>query len=301
MITRAQIAALLLPVLKAVQGRYENQPDQWNEIYTKRKSDLTVERVQQMQFTGFAGIKSETKPMNQDPGMRQKYQTEFQHIAYGISVIISREALDDNQYQKDFPEFAHHLKESLRATKNTICGLFLTDGFTRNMADGTTFFSTVHPYDGGTFSNRIAAGLNETSVNAMAVLAGNMKDESGKPIVVRMEKLIVAPESQFAAERVTKSVFAPDNANNAVNTVHSLGLFPRGYVVNNFINPTLSATPNWFSTTNQKGMYLFQKTEPEFKVVTDEIGTTDNVIAKAYERYSAGGSDPRAMLGSVGS
>jgi len=253
-----------------------------------------------MQGTGLAGRKNEGEAMNQDSGSRQKYITSFTNQAIALSTIITREAIDDNQYQKDFPRLAENLKQSLRSTKDTIAGLFMANAFNNIGGDGVSYFNTAHPFTGGTFSNRLNLALNEASVEQAMILSKRFRSESGLKMPAQLRKLIVDPVNIFAAERVTKSVYAPDNANNAVNPVYTMGLIREGYKDNNYINITNSATPNWFILTDKPGLVLFQRTKAEFEVHADPIGTTKNMIFTAYERYSLNMFDPRCAIGSTG-
>ena len=291
------IKDLLIPMLNAVSGKYKGYPEQWRDFFKEKPSTMNVERIAQLQFTGFASLKGEGMAMSQDPGMREKYLTQAYILAYGLAFTMTHESIQDNQYKTEFPRGVESLKDSASCTKNTVAGLFMTNGFLNTIADGQPLFSAAHPYDGGTFSNLINAGLNETSVNQANILAQNFKNESGLPIVTMMEKLIVSPENQFEAEKLCHSRFEPDNANNGINPVKSLGLFSKGYAVNNFINPTGAASPNWFITTSHPGLVLFQRQKPDYEVNTDGIGTTKNVITSYYERYGFTCYDPRSCIG----
>lgn len=297
LVTRGLIKDLLLPVLNTVSGQYNGYPEQWRNIFSEKPSTMNVERIAQVQFTGLATQKAEGSPMSQDNGMREKYLTTAYIVTYGLSFVMTFESIEDNQYKNDFPQGIRSLKDSASCTKNTVLGLFVTQGFTTAIADGQNLFSLTHPYDGGTFANRINATLNETSLNQANILAQSFRTEAGLPMVTMMKKLIVAPQNQFEAEKLCYSKYEPDNANNGINPVKSLGLFSEGYAVNNFINPTNSDNPNWFCVTNHPGMVLFQRSKPKYDVNADGLGTTLNVVTSYVERYGSCCYDPRSIIG----
>lgn len=297
--TRALIRDLLIPMLNAVSGKYKGYPEQWRDFFKEKPSTMSVERIAQMQFTSYASLKPEGKAMTQDAGMREKYLTQALILSYGLAFTMTHESISDNQYKNDFPRGVESLKDSASCTKNTVGGLFMVNGFTNNIADGVPLFSAAHPYDGGTFSNLLNAGLNETSVNQANIYAQNFRTESGLQMVTMMEKLVVSPENEFEAFKLCRSKFEPDNANNGLNPVSGIGggLFSKGYAVNNFINPTGSASPNWFITTNHPGLTLFQREKATYDINTDGIGTTKNVVTSYFERYGVTCYDPRSCLG----
>lgn len=296
--TRGLIRDLLLPMLDSVNGSYKGFPEQWRQFFKEKSSTMAVERIAQMQYTSLLAMKSEGTAMKQDSGMKEKYLTQIEMVSYGLAFTMTHETIQDNQYKTEFPMGVQSLKDSSVCTQNTVGGITMINGFTNNMADGVPLFSAAHPYDGGTFSNLLNAGLNETAANQANILAQSFRTEAGLQMVTLLETLVVAPQGEFVAEKLTKSKYEPSNANNGLNPINSMGLFKNGYAVNNFINPTSADAPNWFITTNHPGLVFFRREKPQYSIDVDSIGTTKNVITSVFERYGMGPFDPRSCLGS---
>jgi hypothetical protein len=109
------------------------------------------------------------------------------------------------------------------------------------------------------------------------------------------QKLVVPRELQFAACRLLESAFRVDVANNDINALYHRNYMPKGYVVNQF----LTSAAAWFILTDaDNGLKHFQRTPVEVDTYVDY--PTDNVMAKASERYSFGASNPRIIFGSKG-
>jgi hypothetical protein len=99
----------------------------------------------------------------------------------------------------------------------------------------------------------------------------------------------------FEATRILKSQLQNDTANNAINAMRSMGLFPDGAKVNHY----LTDTDAWFVRTNApNGLKLFQRVAAEF--AQDNDFDTSNLKYKGYERYSFGWTDWRGLYGSPG-
>jgi hypothetical protein len=99
----------------------------------------------------------------------------------------------------------------------------------------------------------------------------------------------------FEAVRILKSQLQNDTANNAVNAMRSMGLFPDGAKVNHY----LTDSDAWFVRTNApNGLKLFQRESAEF--AQDNDFDTSNLKYKGYERYSVGWTDWRGLYGSPG-
>ena len=86
-----------------------------------------------------------------------------------------------------------------------------------------------------------------------------------------------------------------DTANNAINVIKSIGLFPKGVFVNHYFT---SATA-WFIRTNiPRGLLYLEREKMSFD--QDNDFGTKNALAAAYERYSFGISDFRQLYGTPG-
>jgi hypothetical protein len=107
--------------------------------------------------------------------------------------------------------------------------------------------------------------------------------------------MIIPPENQFNAERLTKSQGRTGTADNDINAVNSMGMIPQGYRVNNY----LTDADSWYLITDvPNGMKMFVRSPLSTAMEGDF--DTGNVRYKARERYSFGVSDPRGIFGVEG-
>lgn len=300
MINTGQIALLLRPGLDAVFGQYPAYPEQWTEIFKTYKSDKYQEIDLEMKYLGAADIKPEGQPIATD-SMGQRIVTNYIHKRVGLSFTITKEAIEDNLYKSQFPQQAVSLRNSLRITKNILGANVLNNAFNAAfpIGDGQSVCSANHPIDGGTFSNTLGGGVvvdfSEAGVEQAIIQIQKFPMQSGILAQTMARKLILPRELQFAASRLLNSNFRVDVANNDINAIYHNDYIPEGYKVNQFLT---SATA-WFVITDApEGLKHFQRTAVETDTYVDY--PTDNVMAKATERYSFGVSNPRGIFGSPG-
>lgn len=300
MINTGQIAQLLRPGLKAVFGQYPTYPEQWTEIFKTYQSDKYQEIEVEMKYLGAADIKPEGQPIATD-SMGQRIVTNYIHKRVGLSFTITKEAVEDNLYQSQFPQQAVSLRNSLRITKNILGANVLNNAFNAAypIGDGQSVCSATHPIDGGVFSNTLAGAatvdFSEAGVEQAIIQIQKFPMQSGILSQTMAKKLILPRELQFAASRLLNSAFRVDVANNDINALYHNDYIPDGYKINQF----LTSPTAWFIITDaEDGLKHFQRTPVETDTYVDY--PTDNVMAKATERYSFGVSNPRGIFGSPG-
>jgi len=293
------IRDLLLPGLRGVEGKYEMIPSQYDKIYTKLTSKMALERTAEMRYLGFAQLKSEGGQTQFDNGAGERYVYNQEHVEIGLGYAITRKAIDDNLYKTQFNPSNLGLVESFHQTKEIFGATILNTATTYNASvggDGVALCSTAHPIDGGTFANRPSTDvdLNEaTLLNGMIGIRTNFKDQAGLKIFARAKKLIVPPQLEPVAIRLTKTELRPGTADNDVNAIHSTaGGLSEGYMVNDFLTSSFA----WFLLTNIEGLNYMERIKFETDMQVDFA--TDNLLVKGYERYSFGYSNPRAIYGS---
>lgn len=297
-IIRSAIRNLLVPGARSVFWDYEMFPAQYKEIYKTEHSNMAEERDIEIRTFGLAQIKAEAGPIAFDNGYGQRFVTTYVHKDVGLSFAISQNAIEDNLYKNKFGSMVNSLKQSMLVTKDILGAAPLNGAFTTYMsADGQTLCSTGHLIDGGTYANRPAQGsqLAEASLESALTAIRRFKDAAGKPIHVRAELLVVAPENEWAADRLIYTAGRTGTDNNDISAIHRRKAIPKGYVVNQYLtNPDA-----WFIITNANdGFKHFIRREIEIDVDTDF--STSNVLCKASERYSFGNSNPRSTYGNPG-
>lgn len=298
MINTTSIKELLKPGLKAVFGDYALYPSQWGEIFGTYESDKAVEIEVEMKMLGLAQIRAEGAPTAVD-SMGQRIVTSYVHRYVGLQIQITRQAIMDNLYKTKFPLMVKALKRSMAQTKEILGASVLNNGFSAAfpIGDGQPLFSTAHPIDGGTYANRpaVQADLNEASLESAIIAIQQFKDQAGLTIMTKPEKLIVPPNGQFVAERLLASSFRVGTANNDINAMYNVSSVPKGYRVNQY----LTNNNGWVLLTDAPdGFKHYVREAIETDVYTDF--STDNLLAKAIERYSFGVSNPRSAYASSG-
>lgn len=297
-INTTAIRDLLRPGLAAVFGDYPMYPGQWSEIFEKHTSDKAVEIEVEVKLLGLAQIKAEGASTAYGE-MGQRYVTNYVNRYTSIGFIITRQAIKDNLYQSSFPLQAKALRQSMEQTKEVLGASVLNNGFSANfpIGDGQPLFSTSHPIDNGVVANTfsVQADLNETSLQDAIVGVQRFKDAAGLRIMTKPTKLIVPAELQWTATRLLESQFRTATANNDINAIYNNSAVPQGYRVNMFLTDTNS----WFLLTDAPNAFKYYEREAlETDVYTDF--DTDNLKAKAIERYSFGCSNFRGGWGSQG-
>jgi hypothetical protein len=293
------IKDLLLPGLRGIEGRYEQIPQQWDKIFTKHDSKMALERTAEMRFLGLAQLKTEGGQTAFDNSAGERYVYNQEHIEIALGYAITRKAIDDNLYKSQFMPSNLGLMESFQQTKEIYGANVLNTATTYNASvggDGVALIATNHPIDGGTVANRPAVDvdLNEASLlNGMIAIRTNFRDQAGLKVFARGRRLIVPPALEPTAIRLTKTELRPGTANNDVNAIMmTAGGLPEGYMVNDF----LTSSRAWFLLTNIDGLSYMERVKFETDMQVDFV--TDNLLVKAYERYSFSYYNWRSIFGS---
>ena len=293
------IKDLLLPGLRGVEGKYEMIPSQYDKIFTKHDSKMALERTAEMRYLGLAQLKTEGGQTAFDNGAGERFVYNQEHTEIALGYAITRKAIDDNLYKTQFHPSNLGLIESFQQTKEIYGANILNTATTYNAAiggDGVALCSTSHPIDGGTVANRPSTdvGLNEaTLLNAMIAVRTNFKDQAGLKVFARARKLIVPPQLEPTAIRLTKTELRPGTADNDVNAIMmTAGGLPESYMVNDFLTSAYA----WFLLTNIDGLSYMERIKFETDMQVDFV--TDNLLVKGYERYSFGYYNWRSIYGS---
>jgi len=295
----SQIRDLLLPGLRGVEGKYEMISSQYDKIFTKHESKMALERTAEMRYLGLAQLKTEGGQTAFDSNAGERFVWNQEHTEIALGYAITRKAIDDNLYKTQFMPSNLGLVESFQQTKEIYGANILNTAQTYNAAvggDGVALCSTAHPIDGGTVANTptTQVDLNEaTLLNAMIAIRANFKDQAGLKIFARGRKLIVPPQLEPVAIRLTKTELRPGTADNDVNAIMmTAGGLSEGYMVNDFLTSTYA----WFLLTNIEGLAYMERIKFETDMQVDFV--TDNLLVKGYERYSFGYYNWRAIYGS---
>jgi len=297
-IALASIRSELLPGLFDVRGSYEMIPKQWDKVFKTHKSAMAVERSTQMAFVALPFLKDEGAATQFDNNAGERFTWAFVHIEVALGYAITRKAIDDNLYKAQFNPTNLKLQEAFAQFKEIQGANVLNLGNVYNssqIGDGKALFAVDHPWDQGTWANTssVPKSLNESSLLAvMANVRSQFVNERGLKILARARKLIVPVNLQPVAIRLLKTELRPGTADNDVNAILTTsGGLPEGFLVMDFLTSNFA----WFVTTNIEGLIHMLRIPYESDMWVDNI--TDNLLVKAYERYSFGYNHPRAAWG----
>ena len=295
----SQIKDLLLPGLRGVEGKYEMISSQYDKIFTKHDSKMALERTAEMRYLGLAQLKTEGGQTAFDSNAGERFIYNQEHTEIALGYAITRKAIDDNLYKTQFMPSNLGLVESFQQTKEIYGANILNTATTYNASvggDGVALCSTAHPIDGSTVANTPTTqlDLNEASLlNSMIAVRTNFRDQAALKVFARARKLIVPPQLEPVAIRLTKTELRPGTADNDVNAIMmTAGGLAEGYMVNDFLTSAYA----WFLLTNIDGLAYMERVKFETDMQVDFV--TDNLLVKGYERYSFGYYNWRSIYGS---
>ncbi|MDE2096324.1 MAG: hypothetical protein KGL39_03695 [Patescibacteria group bacterium] len=298
MTTLAQVRNELLPGLRGVEGQYDMIPSQWQKYLEQGSSEMAQERTSEMRFTGLAAIKQDGGPTTFDNASGDRYVYNQAHIEIALGYYITRQAIEDNLYKAQFNPANLGLQESFQQTKEIICANLLNTATTYNSAvvgDNVAMCATNHPVDGGTWSNTFSTqlDLNESSLeSALIQIRTSFVNQANLKIFARGRKLLVPPQLEYVTARLWHTELRPGTANNDTNAIRVTGSLNEGYEVLDFLTSQYA----WFVLTNKRGGLYLQRMPFETDMQVDF--STDNLLVKARERYSASYYNPRWLFGS---
>jgi hypothetical protein len=298
-ISTGNIPKLLWPGLNAVWGRdYTEHSKEWPDLFDTDSSDMNYEEEVEMTGFGLASVKQQGAATVYDDESQQTV-SRYTHVAYSLGFVLTKEEIDDNLYEKKGVTRTAALAFSFRQTKENVAANVYNRAFNTSYTggDGKALLVTDHPTLTGNQSNTLAtaADLSEAALEDMCIQIMNATNSRGLKIGLIANSLIIPTASAFEAARILKSVQQSGTANNDINALKAMGMFPEGVKVNHY----LTDTDAFFIRTNApQQMKMFQRKAASF--AQDGDFDTNNIKYKGYERYSFGWSDFRACFGSPG-
>lgn len=298
-INTSSFAKALWPGVNAWYGKEYNEFEvEYTKLFDKHSSSRAFEEDVGTSSFGLAIQKAEGAPIQYD-SERQGFITRYSHVVYALGFIITREIMEDDQYDVVGQKKAQGLAFSMRQTKEIIGANVYNRAFNTGYVggDGSALLSTTHAnVAGGTWSNKIAvdADLSEAALEQAVIDIAGFTNDRGLRIAVKPQTLILPVQLTFEAQRILKSQLRVGTANNDINALNNMGMF-KDVVINHY----LTDTDAWFIRTNVKhGLKYFERRGDEFGM--DNDFDTENAKFKASARYSFGWTDPRALYGSAG-
>lgn len=289
----------LWPGVKAHFGHnYDEHMVEYTDIFDVETSDKAYEERVQYVGLGLAPVKSQGKSIDFSDA-KQGYVSRITNITYGIGGIVTREAIEDGQYESIATRLARYIAFSIRQTEENVGANVLNRAFNTSYlgGDGACLCSASHTEATGSQSNvlSVAADLSEASIEDMLVQIMQATDSQGLKISLVGRKLIVPPQLTFEATRILESIQQSGTANNDINALRKMGMLPDGIAVNHY----LTDADAWFIKTNApEGLICQDRRKVEF--AQDNDFDTENAKMKGSVRKGFGWGDWRGSYGSPG-
>jgi hypothetical protein len=301
LINSGSFAKALWPGVNAWYGKaYDEYPVEYLKLFDKFTSTRQFEEDVGISSFGLLSTKTEGGPITYD-SERQTFTTRYTHVTYASGFIITREIMEDDQYDVVGQNKAQGLAFATRQTKEVIGANIYNRAFTGTgnptYGDGQVLVFNAHPnFAGGTQSNVIgtASDLSEAALEQACIDIAGFTNDRGLLIAVRPKSLVIPRQLMFEAKRILFSDGRVGTDNNDLNAVKTMGVIPE-VITSHF----LTDTDAWFIRTDVKnGMKYFERRGDEFNM--DNDFDTENAKFKVTGRYSFGNTDWRAIYGSPG-
>lgn len=299
-ITSGNFPKSLRPGLAEIFNTEMTDKTKYHEmIFTKVTSDKQYEERMGMVGMGVAQVKPEGAPVSYSD-MQQGYIRRTTNTVIALGMQVTMEAIKDCLYDQIFDK-TRQLSRSVYLAKQILAANIFNNGYSGSYTylDGQPLFSTSHlRKGGGTYSNRLAAGIDLSELALETIYTNVManRDERGNLDPLMTEKLVVPPSLFHQALRLTKSERQAETANNAINAIVA-----NGTIKSVVQNPFLTDQDAFFLTTDIPGTMglIYQEREA---LVFDQDKDADTFNAKflAYERYALDVVDVRCVYGSPG-
>jgi len=292
-------AKALWPGVNAWYGKaYNDYSVEYTDLFDKFSSSKAFEEDVGVSSFGLAVQKAEGAPISYD-SERQGFITRYQHVVFALGFIITREVMEDDQYDIVGQKKSSALARSIRQTKEIVGANVYNRAFNASYTggDGVSMINSAHPnIKGGTWSNIIAtaADLSEAAIEQACIDIAGFTDDAGLLIAARPSALVIPRQLIYEAKRILGSDGRVGTTNNDLNALKTMGAIPK-VVTNHY----LTDTDAWFIRTDVKdGLKYFERRADSFDM--DNDFDTDNAKFKAMSRYSFGWTDPRSIYGSAG-
>ena len=299
----AAIRDLLLPGLRGVTGEYKQWPAIWPKLFDQGKSEMAQERTASMRFMPLAQLKTDGGQTAFDNNSGEAFVYNQLHTGIGLGYAITRNTISDNLYKAQFRPSNLGLQRSFAQTKEIYAAAVFNNSTTYDTTvggDGVSLLNTSHPLPAGGSGPAVSANtpstavdLNESSLlNGMIAIQTGFYDNAGLRMMATGKTLVIHPNNEPIALRLLRAELRPGTAMNDPNVIPTTAGGITDYVKDVFFT---SPYP-WYIKTDQPGM-LYLEREP-FEIDMQVDFTTDNLLVKAWERYSFNYNDPRAVYGS---
>jgi hypothetical protein len=223
-VTTGTIFNSLKPTLdKVISDTIKSKTSTWDYkkwVDTKKMSDYWID-VLEMAGPGLMKVKGQTQEMAAGE-IREGYRKRFTAITYGLQLVISQEAVEDNKY----PEAVRLSKRLVRSAEQTkdilLTGMLVNAWNSSNpIGDGLSLFNANHLLaDGDTFSNMLStpATPSVSAYNTVRSACRVLPDHQGIRDGQVPMRILCPVEQEGAWEEIIFSKRRPESGNfSAIN------------------------------------------------------------------------------------
>ncbi len=296
-ITRSNHPSALWPGIKAMFGlSYGEHAPQWSRFFDKETSDKAYEEKVEVTGFGLAPVKGEGQSISFDE-TGEGYKNRWTHVVYGLGAIVTREELEDDQYEYVGSRRSKGLAFSMKTTAETVHANVFNRAFSASFVggDAVALLSNAHPTLAGNQSNLLtAADLSETALEDGVKVIMQMKNSRGLNVAAKVKRLAISTDEVFNATRILESQLRQGTPNNDVNALKAMGTIPEVAACHYFAD-----SDAWFLQTDvPEGLASMWRREAGLE--KDNDFDTENAKMKSTMRFAAGYGDWRALYGSAG-
>lgn len=295
----SRLAELLYPGIAQIFGhKYNEHKPMYKEFFNIKKSDKAFEKEQGITSLPTAAIKEQGDEIS-FTDIFQGYQKEYIHDTYGLGVTITREMVEDDQYNiiKQIPSMA---ARSMIHQEEIVHHNVINNGYDSRYTgpDGKTLFATDHPLvAGGTGSNRPtdATDLTQTALENAIIDIMDYRDDQGKRLNINPKVLLVTRSLYFTANKLLDTKYAVGSNDNDINVLANMKL---KLICSNF----LTDQDQWtlINDIELGGLTSYTRRATEIDKFSDDRTQNLNIIIT--RRFATGiPADWRCVYGSPGS
>lgn len=301
--TRARWAYTLDPGLrKYFTEQLKEIAPMYSMLYNVTTSDKAYEEDVTSVGLGDWVETPEMEPTN-FTGPVEGFKKRYVHSSFTSGVRISREQIDDDQYNVVIKHARTLARTALRKVDKDAANVF-NNAFNTTVttgADGAAMISDSHSREDGqgTWDNKITPALDEDALEEADVLMAEQINGRGEQIELEPDTLVVPPALKAEALRLVKSEGRVASPNNDINVFKGL--------YNVVVWKRLAASAGgsdivWFMMDSKAakaeyGLNIFMRTEPEVEMTKETLRYSE---WEGFMRYSLGFTGSQAIVGSTG-
>ncbi len=299
MIVRGAFNHILRPGLRTdFRDTYVSYPEEFSALLRIGTQDRAEVEAVNMAGLPRMVVRGETEPVTYiDPVLGDK--VIYVDTEYALGFIVSRKMVEDDLYGKA-KQNSKWLGRSARLTQEYGAAALLDDAFTGSIftgVNGETLIATDHVLlnSASLGSNRLAVDvqLGVTGLQSAYELAELTIDETGDPIPVVPDTLIINVDDQWVATQLNEAKLEPFTTDNNVNDL----VANKGALKTIVSHYKLQTGNDWFLRDSRlHDAHFLWRVKVQFEDAMD----SDNLAAKfwARQRFLVYFFDWRGWIGS---